>query len=124
VSLRELAYLGTILASAGQRRHAVRWLRSRDATFFLETPSPWLTFDAIERIRGRMKDGMRVFGPRAPGNAAPKVARGGVLVLDNAERAYYVTRAGDALKAFRHESFPGVGPRDATMWRTDLYVRT
>lgn len=219
------AYLAAILSTAGQRRHAVRWLRSRRGHFLLEAPSPWLTFDAIERIRARMTDGMRIFEYGSGGStlfwlkwridlcsvehdpewhevvkgklppnaridyrlippephgqpdprtdpadplayvssddryrgmgfrryasqidefpdrhfdlvlvdgrarpscilhAAPKVKPGGLLVLDNADRDYYVARLGDTLRSFAREGHFGVGPRDALMWRTDLYVK-
>jgi hypothetical protein len=220
----ELAYLARVLATSGQRRHALRWVRSRRDDFFLATPSPWLTFDAIERVTARMIRGMRIFEwgsggstlfwlrwaaqlcsiehdpgwydvvkralpPGAPvdyrlvppdlggspaadasdplayasgdarcregsfrryatqidefpdahfdlvlvdgrarpsclHHAAPKVRRGGLLVLDNADRDYYVRALGERLGEFRREAFPGVGPRDPLMWRTDLYTRT
>ncbi len=219
------AYLAAILSTPGQRRHAVRWLRSRRSHFLLETPSPWLTFDAIEGIRARMADGMRIFEYGSGGStlfwlqwrvdlcsvehdpewhevvvgklppsarmdyrlvrpepfaehnlrsdpadplayvssddrsrgmgfrryasqidefpdghfdlvlvdgrarpscilhAAPKVKPGGLLVLDNADRDYYLARLGETLRGFARETHFGVGPRDALMWRTDFYVK-
>jgi hypothetical protein len=57
----DLRYLATILGTPGQARHALGWLRSRTPGYLLRAPSPWITFDAIETLRSRMHDGMRVF---------------------------------------------------------------
>jgi len=223
---RDLRYLAGILANAGQRRHALRWLGSRREGFLLDTPSPWLTFDAIDQLRARMKDGLRIFEygsggstlfwlqwrvalcsiehdpewyalvkarlpqgasvdyrlvvpepsddrnfgadpadphayvsrdersrgrtfrryasqidefpdahfdlvlvdgrarPSCIRHAAPKVKRGGVLVLDNADRDYYVRRVGESLRGFRREEHFGVGPREPLTWGTDFYLRS
>jgi hypothetical protein len=56
-------------------------------------------------------------------HAIPKVRAGGVLVVDNADREYYVERLREALGGFSHERHLGVGPCAPAMWRTDLYLR-
>jgi len=56
-------------------------------------------------------------------HAAPKVKRGGVLILDNAEREYYTAKTGEYLHDFTRRKFFGVGPTTRTMWRTDIYER-
>jgi hypothetical protein len=217
-------FLWKVLRTRGQRRHVLRWLGSRDLGYFLDTPSPWLTFDAIDALTARMRDGMRVFEygsggstlfwlrwkvelcsvehepewygmvkARLPAGAAvdyrlvepeplaqarvggdpadpeaylsadfrdrtfqgyasqidpfpdghfdlvlvdgrarpsclrhaiPKVKPGGLLVLDNADRDYYVARLGDELRPFTHTSYAGVGPHNQGMWATDFYVRS
>ena len=56
-------------------------------------------------------------------HAAPKVKRGGFLVLDNAERDYYTAKTSGYLNRFSQRQFFGVGPGSRTMWRTDIYQR-
>lgn len=56
-------------------------------------------------------------------HAARKVARGGVLVLDNAERRYYLAGQDDLLASFAHQRYHGVGPGLNWMWETAIYVR-
>jgi hypothetical protein len=210
----------------GQRKHLLRWLRSRDGNYLLETPSPWITFDAIDRLSAYLAPGMKVFEygsggstlfwlqwplelwsvehdpawfdvvksripagskvdyrlvpaepfadenvgkdpsdphafvsldepsrgrtyrgyagqidpfpdasfdvvlvdgrarPSCMWQAAPKVKPGGLLVLDNADRDYYLPRLGERLGGFRRERYPGVGPHDPVMWETDVFVRS
>ena len=56
-------------------------------------------------------------------HAAPKVKRGGLLILDNAERDYYTTRTKSYLRDFERAEFFGAGPSVNAMWRTDIYGR-
>jgi hypothetical protein len=56
-------------------------------------------------------------------HAAPKVALGGRLVLDDADRAYYTTGAGQYLTSFTRRRFYGVAPTGSRMWATDVYLR-
>lgn len=55
-----LTYLISLL-TVNQRKHAFRWLCSLHTGYLLDKPSPWLTFDAIEFLNGRIKREMRVF---------------------------------------------------------------
>lgn len=218
-------HLARMAITPGQARHALTWLRSRAPGYLLERASPWLTFDAIETLRARMHDGLRVFEygsggstlfwlrwrvelcsvehdpswyheirSRLPGDravdyrlvepepfaerhvgldpadpeaygsgdesfrgrtfrryasqidefpdghfdivlvdgrarpaclrhAVPKVRPGGVLILDNADRAYYVARLGDSLRTFTQQRWPGAAPIVPVMTRTDFFVR-
>ncbi len=218
-------YFRSILALPDQRKHALRWARSLAPGYLLEEPSPWLTFDAIDFLAGRVGDGARVFeygsggstlfwvslgatcvsiehdpewfdlirerlggtglvdyrliqpepvmetgavgdpsdprgyasdDPRYRGysfrkyasridefpdgyfdlvlidgrarpscilHAAPKVKVGGMLVLDNAERAYYTEKASGFLLSFRPHRFAGVVPGVEVPSVTTVYVR-
>jgi len=53
--------LARMRANATQRRHVFRWLYSFRPNYLLDTQTPWLTFDAIEFIKPRLWEGMRVF---------------------------------------------------------------
>lgn len=56
-------------------------------------------------------------------HAAPKVKPGGMLVLDNAERAYYLEQASGALAGFVLEEYAGCGPCNFHLWKTNVYIR-
>jgi hypothetical protein len=56
-------------------------------------------------------------------HAAPKVARGGLLVLDDANREYYTSQCGEFLRDFTRHEFAGVRPGREWQGRTDVYVR-
>jgi predicted O-methyltransferase YrrM len=56
-------------------------------------------------------------------HSVPKVKRGGLLILDNAERDYYLAKTSAHLQSFVRNEFSGVGPTTRTMWRTDFYER-
>ncbi|HVO24562.1 MAG TPA: hypothetical protein VMW56_13140 [Candidatus Margulisiibacteriota bacterium] len=217
-----------MLARPGQRRHALKWVRSLRRNYLLDQPSPWICFDAIEflgrwlesrrdvrafeygsggstlfwrdkaaflvsiehdaawfevvrcRLMGsphvdyRLVEpealGQRDSGPADPadprcyrsggeefagydfrtyvsqidpfpdgyfdvvmvdGRARPsclahsssKVAPGGILILDNADRSYYTTRTAQYLQRYEKHVFSGAGPVNAYQWRTDIYVR-
>ena len=221
---RNRRFLSRVIRSP-QRRHLFRWLASRGEGYLLEAPSPWMTFDAIDRIAGHLQDGMRVFEYGSGGStlfwlrrkvelvsiehdpawfdvvkgklpvggnvdyrlvppepfdeanvgkdpadplayvsmdepsrgrtyrayatqidaypdahfdvvivdgrarpcclwhAAPKVKPGGLLVLDNANRDYYLKSLGQRLAGFRRERYEGIGPVDAWTSETDVFVR-
>jgi hypothetical protein len=53
--------LVSILRSPTQRRHALRWLQSLKKEYLLRTPSPWLTFDAIDFIEARLGPSPTIF---------------------------------------------------------------
>ena len=218
-------FVFSILLSS-QRRHAFRWLRSRQKHYLLDTPSPWLTFDAIEYLGSKVQRGWRVFDMaagvptlfwnslgttcvsvehdpawfslmqarlsgekldyrlvlpelagdperRAPDPADPegyrsgglewrghtfrnyasqidafpdryldlvlvdgrarpsclkhsvsKVKSGSLLVLDNAERAYYTEKCANLLRLFSKVEFFGALPVVPYFARTDVYIRT
>lgn len=54
-------FLTVILRSQSQGKHLLRWMQSLRANYQLDTPMPWLTFDAIEALRPRLRRGMDVF---------------------------------------------------------------
>ncbi|HAV22143.1 MAG: hypothetical protein A2X67_01345 [Ignavibacteria bacterium GWA2_55_11] len=56
-------------------------------------------------------------------HAAPKVRRGGILILDNAERPYYVSRIGSHLENFRPHQFSGMTPCNRWISQTNIYLR-
>jgi hypothetical protein len=61
--------------------------------------------------------------PACLARAAPKLRRGGLLVLDNSDRPYYTARLGDALAGFRPLVFRGVLPCIPVFSETTVYVR-
>jgi hypothetical protein len=56
-----IKYLIKIIASNSQRKHLFRFLESRTDNYFLEKPSPWLAFDAIDYLTSYLKKDMKVF---------------------------------------------------------------
>jgi hypothetical protein len=50
-----------LLCCSTQRKRIFRWLKSLQPDYLLDHPSPWLTFDAIEFLKPRLREGMRVF---------------------------------------------------------------
>lgn len=61
--------------------------------------------------------------PACVAHSACKVRRGGLLVLDNADRAYYTARNGDALRGFGCRSFSGAAPGMLWPTQTNCYRR-
>jgi len=228
-----------MLRSDSQRKYVGRWLRSLRPNYLLDAPLPWITFDAIAFIRGRLTRTSRVFeygsggstlfwvrlratcvsiehdpqwykvvqdrldrgvgaglkpaptgsplqggevdyrliepecGVTAAGDiadptcylsddanyrgcafrayasqidsfpdgyfdlvlvdgrarpacimhGAPKVRPGGMLVLDNADRAYYTAQTQPYLRNFQRLEFSGAVPVNAEFSRTDIYIR-
>lgn len=53
-------------------------------------------------------------------HAAPRVRPGGLLVLDNAERAEYAPAIA-ALRDFERHDFDGIGPYQRDPWRTTIW---
>jgi hypothetical protein len=51
-------------------------------------------------------------------HAANKVARGGLMIVDNAEREYYFSRTQQYLSAFSRTWFEGPGPVNRYRWST------
>jgi hypothetical protein len=56
-------------------------------------------------------------------HSVKKIKKGGIIVLDNAERKYYTQKAGYLLKDFQHIEFAGCGPCYRWQWKTDIYKR-
>jgi hypothetical protein len=59
-------------------------------------------------------------------HSVPKVRRGGLLVLDNADREYYLQGTSALLREYDRERFHGVGPCLGvmwSMWATDVFTR-
>jgi len=56
-----LKFCMQITKSDTQKRHALEWIRSTKKGYFLNKPSPWLTFDSISFIREHVQKGMKVF---------------------------------------------------------------
>jgi predicted O-methyltransferase YrrM len=56
-------------------------------------------------------------------HGARKVRVGGWLILDNAEREYYVRHVQADLADFNRRSFRGAGPVNTASWQTDVFVR-
>jgi hypothetical protein len=61
--------------------------------------------------------------PACLARAAPKVRPGGLLILDNSERAYYTAGLGDALRAFDGLPLPGPVPHVPVISQTTIYTR-
>ena len=221
---KTIAHLWRMLISASQRKHWLRWLRSRNPHYLLDAAVPWLTFDAVDDLirqlplhpvvfeygsggstlfwlnhgarctsiehdaewfailqkhvgscdrldyrlippdgepvgtrydptdphayhstdpkfanrtfknyaqqidafRNEHFDVVLIDGRARPSclmHAAPKVKRGGLLILDNAERSYYTERTQPYLQEFMRTEYFGAGPVTRTMWRTDIYRR-
>ncbi|HUP59025.1 MAG TPA: hypothetical protein VNA69_01250 [Thermoanaerobaculia bacterium] len=71
---------------------------------------PDASFDVV-MIDGRAR-------PSCIMHAAPKVARGGLLIIDNADRDYYFARTAPFLSGFLSHRFEGPGPVNAMRWAT------
>jgi hypothetical protein len=76
---------------------------------------PENTFDLVS-IDGRAR-------PSCIVHAAPKVKPGGLLVLDNAERAYYLARTRGSLAGFEERIYPGCLPATRHLSQTNIYRR-
>ena len=224
---RKAKLIFNVLASSSQRRYAHRWLCSCRRNYLLNAQLPWLSFDAIEYLTPRLREGMRVFeygsggstlfwlahgascfsiehdsewyailrqrltskqsidyrlilpeiekasgwlgDPADPedfssadeafqgysfrkyvaqidsfpdeyfdlvmvdGRARPscikhsvsKIKQGGFLVLDNADRSYYLSHTRAYLRDFQLLEFFGLGPGPGMpeMWKTSIYTR-
>lgn len=80
----------------------------------------------IEKFPDRYFDLVVVDGRARPSClrwSAPKVKPGGLLVLDNAERAYYTERTKEFLVDYRVRDFRGIGPCNNYVWQTNIYER-
>jgi hypothetical protein len=76
---------------------------------------PEASFDLVS-IDGRAR-------PSCIMHAAPKVKPGGILVLDNAERPYYLERTRRFIAVFEERVYPGVLPSTRHVSQTNIYRR-
>jgi hypothetical protein len=51
-----------------------------------------------------------------------KVKPGGILILDNADIAPYLSQTQDYLNGFERHRFYGIGPINGILWQTDIYL--
>ena len=56
-------------------------------------------------------------------HSVSKIKIGGMLILDNAERAYYFAETKDHLSNFEKKEFDGPGPTNGIYWKTNIYIR-
>jgi hypothetical protein len=56
-------------------------------------------------------------------HAAPKVKPGGLLILDNADRGYYLEKSSAALQEFSRRTFEGPTPGTAALSTTAIFTR-
>lgn len=61
--------------------------------------------------------------PACIAHGARKVKPGGLLILDNAERAYYIAQTRRFLRDFRRELFTGMVPQVPVLSATAIYTR-
>jgi hypothetical protein len=54
-------FIWDIINNQAQRKHLFRWIKSLKLDYLLDTPSPWLVFDAIDHIRPYLFKGMNIF---------------------------------------------------------------
>lgn len=73
------------------------------------------TFDVVA-IDGRAR-------PSCIMHAIPRVKKGGLLVLDNAERGYYLEKTSGFLNGFDKREYKGCGPCNFHFWQTNIYRR-
>lgn len=84
-------FVRKILASPGQRRHLLRWIRSMSPDFLFDEPSPWITCDAYDYLRKRLPQGARVFEYGSGGSTLFWKHRGAALVSVEHDREWYET---------------------------------
>ena len=56
-------------------------------------------------------------------HSAKKVKLGGLLILDDADRRYYIPKTLEYLENYRKMEFSGIGPAHADVWKTNIYIR-
>jgi hypothetical protein len=71
-----IGYALKLLASETQRKHVIKWLRSLRKDYLLNTPSPWMTFDAIDFLRSWLPPNARVFEYGSGGSTLFWLSRG------------------------------------------------
>lgn len=73
------------------------------------------SFDVI-LIDGRAR-------PSCIRHSITKLKPGGMLILDNADRTYYMEKTRHFLENYKCMSFFGAGPRNLAYWQTNIYFR-
>lgn len=103
-----------------------------DPELYLSTDDALLNFsfrryaEAIDEFPNGQFDLVLVDGRARPScivHAAPKVRPGGLLVVDNADREYYLRNTMRHLTQFTRRAFPGIGPVNSVFTQTDVFVR-
>lgn len=61
--------------------------------------------------------------PACINHGCQKVKIGGMLVLDNADRPYYLARTVASLNSFECLEFPGLAPAAGILCQTNIYIR-
>lgn len=61
--------------------------------------------------------------PSCIAHSVMKIKVGGMLILDNAERAYYLTKTSVYLNNFEKKEFEGPGPTNGIYWKTNVYIK-
>jgi hypothetical protein len=56
-----LRFFWFLLCLPAQRRYAWRWLASQQPHYLLTKPCPWITFAAIDFLRGSLRTGLTIF---------------------------------------------------------------
>ena len=87
----DLAFLLCLVRDPGQRRHALRWWRSRRRDWLLERRLPWLVFDAIERLTALELRGRRVFEYGSGGSTLFWQSRGAHCVSIEHDAEWFAT---------------------------------
>jgi hypothetical protein len=91
-----------------QRHRFTSYVRQIDAF-------PDETFDVV-LIDGRAR-------PSCVVHSAPKVKPGGLLILDNADRDYYLLESAPSLRGFSRQTFDGATPGAAARSTTAIFTR-
>lgn len=76
----DLAFALGLLRDPTQRRHALRWLRSRRPDYLLKQRVPWLVFQAIDHLAAFELKGRRVFEYGSGGSTLFWQTRGASVV--------------------------------------------
>jgi hypothetical protein len=85
----DLAFALRLFRDPAQRRHVLRWLRSRRPDYLLKKRVPWLTFDALNRLAALEIDGRRVFEYGSGGSTLYWQARGAITVSVEHDPAWF-----------------------------------
>lgn len=76
----DLSFALGLLRDPTQRRHTLRWLRSRHPDYLLKKRIPWLVFDAIDHLAAFELKGRRVFEYGSGGSTLFWQTRGASVV--------------------------------------------
>jgi len=79
-----------MLLSQAQRRHLARWWHSLQNNYLLDTPFPWITFDAVDFVAGWLPSDARVFEYGSGGSTLFWLSRGATCVSVEHDPLWYV----------------------------------